>query len=224
VYNEALGEEIEEKEVDVLSLLADEGEEDQDEHADDDEQIEGEDIEAYKLRLGKRNHSLKKSKQANKRIQEENDLLKKRLDEMESRISGTQPNVEAEKLAKEEHEWMDRVVEDHTQALAYTDWKQGILEDKVANYLGSKLNEFEARISQLNSAVDPEKVKYKEQIELLRRKEGFSSLDDETLLKIAKGFDGAKVAPRGGIGGQRPRETSGKEFKLTAEEREAMGF
>lgn len=210
--------------IDVMSLLANESEdEDDDDHEDGAEA--GESIEAVQARLSKRNKSLKKAKQAQHRTQEENELLKKRLDDLERRLTGSQPNVEAAKEEQEAQEWRDRVADDPTQALAYADYKQKNLEDRVANYLGTKLQEFESKFGSLQSAVDPEKQKYKDQIESLRRKDGFSALDDDTLLTVVKGFERSKLLPRGGIGGGKvTTKTPTKKFELTEEQRTAMGF
>jgi predicted nucleic acid-binding Zn-ribbon protein len=219
--------------VDVLALLPNEGGDELNEEAEEELSDEiPEDVEELKAMLlrereikTKRNKSLKNSKKATHRIQEENDLLKQRLDALETKLTGSQPNVEVEKLELEAQEWRDRVADDPTQALGYADWKNKHLEDRVANYLGEKMQEFESQLGALKGAVDPEKAKYRETIDTLRTKEGFSELDDDVLLAVAKGFDGAKSVPRGGIGGHKPtQQPQEKKFVLTPEQRDAMGF
>ena len=219
--------------IDVLSLLANQSEDDGDEEVEEEltDEIpeDAEELKAMLLRereiKSKRNKSLKKSKQAQHRTQEENELLKQRLDSLEQRLNGSQPNVEAEKRELEAQEWRDRVADDPTQAIGYADWQQKNLEDRVANYLGSMESRFAEQLGALKGAVDPEKTRYRDTIEALRRKEGFSELDDDTLLKVAKGFEGAKSIPRGDIGGHKPtQKPQEKKVVLTPEQRSAMGF
>jgi len=231
VENEAgLLEETEE--VDIISLLTLEVEDDddmEDEEVDTEvpDTIEGlrEALEREREIKSKRNKALKKSKQATHRIQEENQALLNRLDQIDQRINSAQPNNDAEADAKEIQEWQDRVADDSTQALAYTDWKQSKFEEKVALYLGTQMNELRGMIGGLQSATNPEVVKYRSQIDALRRKEEFAQLDDNILLTIAKGLSGAKVkTPRGTVGGQRPGATAPPAYRLSDEDRAKMGF
>lgn len=222
--------EVNEDEVDVMSLLADESVE-----SDIDEEIDSavpETIEELKEALirereikTKRNHSLKKSKQATHRIQEENEALLKRLDSMDQRITSSQPNQEAEKLEQEAQEWRDRVEENPADAIGYTDWKQRQFEDKVATYIGREFEDIKSMIGGIQQAADPEVIKYQTQISALRQKEGFSELDDATLLVVAKGLSGAKVkSPRGSVSGGKPFTIKNGKSEPTAELLKKMGF
>jgi len=223
-----------EEEVDVFSLLAPDIEEEVDDTEDDDDDSIPETLEELREALkrereikAKRNKSLKKSKQATHRVQEENKDLLDRLDRLEQRVSNVQqPNQGTENLEKEVQEWQDRVESDPSQALAYTDWKQSKFEEKVANYLGTQFGELREMIGGLQNATNPEVIKYRDQVEALRRKEEFSQLNDDALLAIAKGLSGTKIKrPPSTIGGQRPaKKIPEATVKLTDEERAAMGF
>jgi len=216
-----------EEETDVLSLLATESEESDEQDEDDDEPETLEEAMAALARereiKSKRNKSLKKSKNAAHRIQEENDALRDRLDKMESRLN-SQPNGEAEKFEQEVQAWQERVLDDPSQAVAYTNWMQKNMEDRVANYVGSEIHGIKQMISELKGSTDPEKLAYKGDIEKLRNSEAFSELDDTALLAVAKAMKGAKIkSPRGSIGGGRAAP-SNEPFKMTDEIRIAMGF
>ena len=108
---------------------------------------------------------------------------------------------------------------------SYVEWTQKQSEARIANFLVSKFAEIESSIKGLRQETDPEVTKYKSQIEVLKRKEGFSELDDATLLNVVKALSNSKVKnPRGSIGGQPVRATEGGKFTLTDEERIAMGY
>jgi exonuclease VII large subunit len=225
VDNEALDYE---EETDVLSLIANESDE-------SDEQYEEEDdapttLEEALALLGKereikskRNKSLKKAKQAVHRTMEERDALSQRLDQLESRLN-TQPNGEADKYEQQVQEWQERVADDPSQAVAYTNWMQKNMEDKVANYVGSEIHGLKQMIAELKGATDPEKIAYKSDIERLRSSDAFAELDDNALLAVAKAMKGTKVKnPRGSIGGGRAA-TDNQPFKMTDEMRIKFGF
>lgn len=222
--NEELGSE----EVDVLSLLATEGEEDQNDEGDDsDDPATLEEalalLEKEREVKSKRNKSLKKAKQAVHRSNEESEALRARLDQLEARLN-SQPNGEADKFEQQVQEWQERVADDPKEAVAYTNWMQRVMEERVANYVGSELHSVKQMISELKGVTDPEKIAYKSDIDKLRNNEAFSELDDNALLAVAKAMKGAKVkSPRGGIGGGR-MAASNQPFKMTDEIRIAMGF
>ena len=221
-----------EEEVDVMSLLDIQTEE-AEEH---DEEVSDETPETLEQALEllakereiktKRNKSLKKSKQATHRMQEELQARDQRLDELERKLTDRPNNVEAEKHEQEVQEWQDRVADDPSQALAYADWKQSKLEDKLANYLGSTVNELKAEIQALRGDTNPEKLEYKAEIAKLKQSEQFADLDDDVLLKLAKGLKGAKIKkPRGTVGGKKAEALiPAKDYTLSDEDREKMGF
>ena len=230
--NDALGEEVEE--VDALSLLTEQvidEESDEDEDIADDaipDTVEGlqEALKREREIKSKRNKSLKKSKQATHRIQEENEELLRRLDDIDRRVGSVQPAQEAQVLEKENQEWQDRVTDDPSQALAYTDWKQGKFEEKVANYLGTQMTEIRDMIGGLQSATNPEVIQYRDQMNTLRNREEFAELDDSVLLSLAKGLTATKIKkPRAGIGGGKVTIAAKPDkVALTEEERQKMGF
>jgi len=241
VSNESLEalEEVNEEVVDVMELVANQSDEDEDIVDDDDLESDGDlpdDLEGLKALLlkereikRKRNKSLKKSKQAGHRIQQENENLQKRLDAIESKLndssSQSDNKVEAEEHERQVQEWQDRVADDPTQALGYMDWKQKILQDKLANYVGGMEQRILSQLDAMKSATNPDAIEYKSEIEALRQNPQFADMDDNVLLSVAKAFKGTMVKkPRGTIAGKKPRSMKPEEFELTDEERMKMGF
>ena len=222
---------LEEEEVDVLSLVANQGEggdiEEDDDHGDLPDSVEELKALLEKERevKSKRNKSLKKSKQAIHRTMEENESLRKRLDEIEKRIGESKAANGAEDIEKKSREWAEKVVDDPSQAIAYADWKQSLLEDKLARFLDDTIKGLRSEIAQLKGASSPDMAKYREKISALRESnDELAELDDATLMKVVKVLDGTKVrTPRGSIGGKRPAG-GGDDFKLTDDIRQAMGF
>ena len=218
------------EEVDVLSLLADtQGEEEQDEVVNDSEPTTYEEamlaLSKEREIKTKRNQSLKKSKQATHRVQEENDALLRRLDKVEERMVAQQPNQEAERLAQEAQDLKDRAIDNPDEMPAYMEYVNKQSEQRIANYIVKMQSSIDARLDGLQSTTDPERVKYQEQINTLKQKDGFSELDDATLFNVAKALTNAKVkTPRGAIGGQPARSMKPDEFELTDDELLAGGF
>jgi len=234
VPNEALEENTEE--VDIMSLLAEQGEPASDEIVDDDDSALPDTVEELKAALlkereikSKRNHSLRKSKQAQHRTQEENDKLLARLAKVEENQTRNQSGVEAERLEKISQEWKEKVEDDPTSALEYMDLKQSQLEEKLSSYLEGQFSSIADMFEKLEGATNPEKMKYAKEVEALRARDGFSNLDDDTLVSVAKALKESKVkAGRGTIGGKRKPKAEKRtpDFGgMTAEEvRKKMGF
>ena len=173
--------------------------------------------------IHKRNVSLRKAKAAQGRTQEEKDAFVTRLDALEQRGQNQQPNVEAENSAKEEQEWLDRVEEDPTQVTAYMNWKQSEFEGRLASFLDTKFGEFNGSLQELR--VSPEKTKYAKEMAALRTKEGFASLDDDTLITVIKGLEQAKVKqPRGTAKGGKVASIAPATADVPKSELLKMGF
>jgi len=216
----------EEVEDSLISLHANESEETEDEVVEDETQVpdtvEGLQalLEEKNEIIRKRNKSLKKSKQAQHRTQEEKEAFLTRLEAVEQN-NNQQPNVEAENLARQEQEWHDGVEDGTLKVADYTDWKNTQTIDRVAAYVNKLQTGFDAQLAALTSATDPEKAKYSEQIAVLKTKRGFADLDDDVLLTIAKGQAGAKApGGRGTISGGRGVSTG--EPKMSPEEKKEM--
>jgi predicted nucleic acid-binding Zn-ribbon protein len=229
--------EVEEtEEVNALSLIINENESNDDKD-DEDEQsgelpttVEGLQalLEQKNATIAKRNKSLKKAKSAQHRTQDENNTLQSQFEKLEAKIDGIgQPNVEAKDLAKEEQDWRDRVEDDPTQAIAYMDWKQKNLEDRLSSFLGEKFGKYEADMNALSSKTDPELLEYKEAIAQVRSLPEFADSDDATALKVAKVLTSAKVkTPRSAIGGKKVVKAANKpvEYELSEEDKNRMGW
>jgi phosphopantetheine adenylyltransferase len=218
-----------EEEVDVLSLLATESEpvenEDGEENVDIPDTVE--ELQALLAEknetIHKRNVSLRKAKAAQGRTQEEKDAFVTRLDALEQRGQNQQPNVEAENLAKEEQEWLDRVEEDPTQVTAYMNWKQSKFEGRLASFLDTKFGEFNGSLQELR--VSPEKTKYAEAMKTLRTRAGFENLPDETLITVLQGQEQARSKkPRGTVKGGKGVTDTVTDAKATKEDIAMMGF
>lgn len=215
------------EEVDIIEALAKQGIEDDD--FDDDEDVPGElpdDPEALRALLlkereikSKRNKSLKKSKQAIHRTNEENEQLRERLDKLE-RLAESASNDGGENLEQQAQEWADRVLDNPVEAIKYTDQKQRMLEDKIANYLGGFKQEMLEMISGVKSQTNPERLKYENEINMLRNNPKFASLDDGTLIELVKGLKSAK--PRGSVGGERAGREVGNENKVSEADMEKI--
>lgn len=198
------------EEVDVISLLASQSQNEQDDDYEDDDDAIPDDIEGLRKALErereikrKRNKSLKMAKQAQHRTQAEYDALVERLEAIENRTSSAANNDGAAKLEQEAQEWRDRVEDDPTKAVEYTDWKFSMFEDRLARFIQTELGKVSGMVNELQQKTDPERQKYADQIAALRQ--AGLDLDDASLLNVAKTLSGAKVkAPRGSVGGQRP--------------------
>jgi seryl-tRNA synthetase len=231
-------EELGEETVTALSLLVNEGAADDDTVEDEDESgelpttIEGLTalVQEQKEKITKRNKSLKKSKQAQHRTQDENNTLQSQFEALETRLDAKvdgigKPNVEAESLAKEEQEWQDRVEDDPTQAIGYMNWKNAQRDQNLASFLSQKLGQIEQNFNELKSSTDPEKLEYKSEIAQLKATPQFAHLDDATALTVAKALKATKVPGRGGISGKRvTAQAKSTAFELTDEDKRKMGF
>ena len=189
---------IEQEEVDTLiDLLANEGEESSEEVAEID--VDTDDIEILKERIAKRNKSLKKSKQANHRIQEERDAVQARLDEIERKITAQPPNVETENREQSEayEKLLDSVNDNPSLAVGLIKETQ----DKMIDYLAKQEASYEAKIAAIKNDLDPEKNKYRDDIARLRSNPELKDVDEDSLIKFIKASSGLK--PRGTIGGRK---------------------
>jgi len=231
-------EELGEETVTALSLLVNEGAADDDIIEDEDESgelpktIEGLTalVQEQKEKITKRNKSLKKSKQAQHRTQDENNTLQSQFEALETRLDAKvdgigKPNVEAESLAKEEQEWQDRVEDDPTQAIGYMNWKNAQRDQNLASFLSQKLGQIEQNFNELKSSTDPEKLEYKSEIAQLKANPQFAHLDEATALTVAKALKATKVPGRGGISGKRvTAQAKSTAFELTDDDKRKMGF
>lgn len=216
----------EEQEVDVLSLLATQSDTEVDEEEDEaPETLETalEQIQALRERVSKRNKSLRKSKDAQHRTQDEYNALAERLEALEQRPSPT--NDRSEQQEQEALAWRDRVDDDPKEAIGYVDSKLASFEDRMARFMESKFGEISGKMTEWQGATNPERREYAKQMETLRGNPAFASLDDDTLLTVAKGLATAKVkTPPAGIGGNRGGKSTPKAPVVTEEDLRKMGF
>lgn len=221
-----------EEELDLVGILATQGENDEI----DDEELDGDEpktleewqerAKMLEERVSKRNRSLKKAKEAVHRAGKEKSEALALYEKLEAKLNSSErSNKGSEDLERQAREWMEKVEIDPTKAIEYADWKQSQLESKIASYLESKFSGFEQKINALMGATNPERLQYKEEIDMLKSNPQFAELDENVLLTLAKGLKSAKVkSPRGTATGSRATADKGKPFKLTDEQKAAMGF
>ncbi|MHC4213989.1 MAG: hypothetical protein ACYSWP_11505 [Planctomycetota bacterium] len=192
----------EETETSVLDVLATQSEEVEDEVEEVEE--ESDDVEVLKERVSKRNKSLKKSKQAIHRLQEENEDFRKRFEELEAKIQQpTQTDTGATKQEQSEalEKWRTEISDNPEKAVDFSNWQMSQLQESVVNVVTSMKQSFDEQIAELKGATNPERIKYKEQMDKLRASNpDFAGLDDDTLLKVVQATSRVKV-PRGNVSG-----------------------
>lgn len=220
--HEAL-EEIEE--VDAFSLIS--KNEDDDHDTGDEIDTDTEDIEELKERISKRNKSLRKSKEAIHRIQDENQALVERLEKLEARLSQESGErdtaVDPAKLEQEAQEWADRVADDPVNAIKYADYKQEQLERGLNRWADSFEKKMLDMIGGLESKTNPERLKYESELAVLKQNPEFKGMTDEQLLPVARMLKNTKVKrPPGSVGGKRVTEKPESRFSLSKEDEEAI--
>lgn len=221
-----------EEEVNVMDLLADtesdEGSdfEYEDEEVDADEEV-GADV--LKERLSKRNKSLKKSKQAIHRMQEEQSALQKQFEELKASMNSNQQapvDVEAQKKARSEEleEWRNSVADDPGKAVDFASWQTKQTQEQVVDYIVEMRKEYDAQIAELKGATNPDRQRYAEELKAMSVNPKWNKLDTDTQIEVIKSMKGAVgKSPRGGIGGKRAT-VEPEEFKMTDEIKKRMGF
>lgn len=195
----------EETETSVLDFLANQSVEVEDE-LEDEPEVESEDIDVLKERVSKRNKSLKKSKQAIHRLQEENQDFQKRFEELEAKLSQPAP-VDAGAQKQEQQEaldkWRTEISDNPEKAVDFSNWQMSQLQESVVGVVTSMKQSFDEQLAELKGATNPERVKYKDQMDKLRASNpDFAGLDDTTLMAVVKATSGVKI-PRGNPSGQK---------------------
>lgn len=209
------------EDVDVLSLIGNQAEEDVDEEDIDDD----EDLDTLKERLSKRNKSLKKSKQAIHRIQEENETLQKRLDALESTVNNRRDTTDSANDEQEAQEWADRVLDNPAEAIKYADYKQKKLEAGISNWATTFEAKIMERLDALDGKTNPELQVYSDALAVLRADPDFQGMSDNELLPFARKLKNMKVRqPRGSVAGKKAPAAETSKFELPPEVKQAMGF
>lgn len=159
------------------------------------------DIEVLKERISKRNKALRKSKQANHRIQDEKTAMQERLDRLELMISQAQS---PDNGAKEQEEmklleqWKESAKDDPSAAIDY----QNLQMQNLQKNLSAMFADFRSEIDGIKGSTNPERIKLESEISALRADPDFEGFNDDQLMKLAGKFKKTKV-PRPPIGGQR---------------------
>lgn len=212
------------EEVDVLSLLGNQAEEEVNEEVE--EEGETEDIAVLKDRLSARNKSLRKSKQAIHRMQDEQSATQERLEKLEALIQNppsqdnSATNQEREKVLEQ---WRDSVGDDSSKSIDYTNMQMGELQTGMVNALTDMKKSFDAQFAELNGKTDPERIRLQAEINTLRKNPKLAGLDDDVLMKMADALKETKI-PRGSIGGQRVTVQQTNEEALEAEKEKYRAY
>lgn len=218
-----------EEEVNVMDLLANNESAEEDDYEDEDEEMAEEvDSDELKARLNKRNRSLKKSKQAIHRMQDESSAQEKRIAELEAKINSTStsPDPEAARKARSEEleEWRNSVADDPSKAVDFSTWQAKQTQDSVVDYIVEMRKEYDAQIAELKGASNPDRQTYAKELKAMSENPKWSGLDDDTKIEVIKSMKGAVgKLPRGSVGGKRA-SVEPEEFKMTDEIRKRMGF
>jgi len=201
--------ENEEVEKDIIDYLKVEDEDSAEEEID----TETDDLDELKDRISKRNKTLKKSKQAQKRMQQEIDDLKGIVDKFRDDRESA-PNKEAQQQEYKEtlEKWRESVRDEPEKALDYAEARIGQMQDQMVDFLAKQQASLESRFGEIDGKLDPERAKYRDKINALRTNPDFEGMDDETLLKFAKALD--TRIPRGTIGGRPAKVEATEEQRL----------
>jgi len=199
-------------EQDIIDLLATQSEE-----VDNDEveiDTDTDDINVLKDRIAKRNKTIKKSKQANHRIQEENSALEQRLEELEKMINSPAPNVEAQNQERQEalEKWRESVADDPGKAVDFANWQANDQMERIVNLFTQQQETFNSEIASLKGEIDPERTKYREQINKLKTNPAYAAIPEEHLLTFVKGAE--RVHRNDSIGGKRVQAQNTSEKDL----------
>lgn len=215
-------------------LLADEQEENAGEdeiHEDEIELREGETIEELKARITKRNHSLRKSKEANSRMQEELKELREELSKIKEYGNRQKPDPgndqkEAEKRAEYEREMAEKINDDPSIAIKYINESMNDFETRVASYIGNQVSELKEMINELKKETNPDIVQNRKEIDSLKEKLGVPEMDDNTALNLLSVLKNKKTkVPRGTVGGGKARiQNEPKKVELSEEALQKMGY
>lgn len=218
-----------EEEVDLVSIFAGQSEEVEEEETNSELPDDPEVLKALLLHerevKSKRNKTIKKSKQAHDRKDDELEALRQQIEELSGKVNA--PNMEAQKREQKEvdAQWRDSVAEDPTKAIDYSNYMIQQTQDNIVNYMSSFKSEMESMINEVKGATNPEKLKYEAELNALRSNPDFDGLDDSALLKFAKAVKTANErVPRGGLSGKRAVPDKPEKFEMTDELRMKMGF
>lgn len=228
--------EVNEEEVNILSLITNEsGEVEGSDEVDDENQEVPTSVEELtalvekqKATITKRNQSLKKAKNAQHRTEDEKSLLQQQFDAIDGRLGKIEQPIGAENLEQiaKAQAWADRVTDDPKEAIGYTDERLKDLEDRMVSYVGKLQKDHDAEIASLKG--EPDRIKYKADMDLLRSNNPqFAALEDEALLLVVKALKSSTVKKPGGRGtvsGGKADAAVTQETGLTDEMRSKMGF
>ena len=202
---------VTEDEVDIIDMLATQSESDNEEV--DEIDLDTDDIEVLKERIGKRNKALKKSKQANHRMQDELADLKGMVEQLRDNPPTAQ-NADAQRQEQKEvlDQWRESVADKPENSIEYTNLAMGDLKTTVADLLSAQQEAFDAKIAEITGKIDPEVNKYRDKVNSLRQNPDFAGMDDKTLTVIAKNL--SEKVPRGSISGKPARAEADDDKRL----------
>jgi hypothetical protein len=231
---EAEEQEVVEEEGTLADILAEQGKDEGEEEVVVPEDELPEDAEGLKAQLlkereikSKRNKSLKKSKDANHRIQGELEAALSRIEKLETSGAAPQPNLEAENREREKalEQWRKSVEDDPGRAVDFANWQAQNLQTNMAQAIADMKAELVEQLAEIKGSSNPDRLKYQAEMELVRSLPEYEDASESEVLRAAKLLKGTKVRkPRGGVGGRKAKATTDKKPVITADELRAMGF
>jgi len=126
-----------------------------------------------------------------------------RIDDEKKREFDDHPVKGLEWIATTMSQLLEQRDGNYAKALAY-------LQQSAESKVGSTKQELEKMLSEMRNQLDPNITQWKPEIEALRKNPVFASLDDGTLIEIAKasGKNKPAMTPRGDIGGHATTATA----------------
>ena len=225
-------EEVEETLVDLLTKQGEEG--------DEEETVvpEGElpeDFDGMKALLlqergikTKRNRSLKKSKDANHRIQGELEAALTRIEKLETSGAAQQPNLEAgnrDRYEKDLEKWRKSVEDEPGKAVDFANWQAQTLQTNMTKAMTDMKAEIVAQLAEIKGNSNPDHQTYKAEMELVASLPEYEGASKSEILRAAKLLKGTKVkSPRGTASGKTVAKATSKKSTVTAADKRKMGF
>ena len=219
-----MSEAVEEKEVDLVTLLATQSEESNEEVVDEYtpvDELPSDPDELRELLLkereikSKRNKTIKKRDDALHRMQEEQKALQDQVKELMNMNQPAQDNSAQNAEYKEiQQKWADSVAEKPELAIEYANMQAQELRNNVSDTMAKMQETLMAQIAELKGEVDPEKVKYRGKAQQLMAIPEYADMSEDEAIRFIKATEKLPVAPRGSVGGRRPAAQPSEDDQL----------
>jgi hypothetical protein len=128
------------------------------------------------------------------------------------------PNIEAQNAEWKEvqQKWQDSVKDTPELAVDYTNYQVQEMQARTADLIEKMQNSFDEKLERITSEMNPEKLKYRDKIDMLKQNPDFAEMDDGTIMKFIKATEKVPIAPRGTATGKRPTAKTSSDDALKA--------